>query len=51
MELKLSDSQPLKVCVTGKEVSLDQKFSCYGDIETKDNYQHYFGSIHPDQSR
>ena len=50
--LKLSDSQPLKVCVTGKQVSVDDKFSGYGDIETKeDNYQHYFGSIKPDQFR
>ena len=50
--MKLSDSQPLKVCVTGKQVVVDEKFSGYGDTETKeDNYQHYYGSIHNDQFR
>lgn len=52
VDLKLSDSQPLKVCVTGKQVVVDEKFSGYGDTETKeDNYQHYYGSIHNDQFR
>ena len=52
VDLKLSDSQPLKVCATGQEGVVDQRFANYGDIETKeDGYQHYLGSTHPDQFR
>ena len=51
ISLKMADSHPLKLCVTGTEVVTDDKFSKYGDIETKedDNHQHYYGRIQPDQ--
>ena len=39
-----------QVCVTGKEVITDSKFATFGTVETKeDNYQHYLGTIQPDQ--
>jgi len=48
--LKLADNHPVKVCVTGKEVITDSKFATFGTVETKeDNYQHYLGTIQPDQ--
>ena len=51
ISLKMADSHPLKLCVTGTEVETDDKFSKYGDIETKedDKHQHYLGKIQPDQ--
>jgi len=50
ISLKMSDSHPVKVCVTGKEVSTDNKFANFGTVKTKeDNYQHYLGTIQPDQ--
>ena len=50
IHLKLSESQPLKVCATGREVVADEKFSNYGGIEaTEENYQQYNGAVQPDQ--
>eukprot|EP00090_Calanus_glacialis_P028598 TRINITY_DN45912_c0_g1_i1.p1 TRINITY_DN45912_c0_g1~~TRINITY_DN45912_c0_g1_i1.p1 ORF type:complete len:412 (+),score=148.51 TRINITY_DN45912_c0_g1_i1:38-1273(+) len=50
IKLKIADNQPVKVCVTGTEVETDQKFAQFGAVETKeDNYQHYLGTIMPDQ--
>ena len=48
ISLKMADSHPLKLCVTGTVVETDDKFSKYGDIETKEDDQHYFGKIQPD---
>ena len=51
IQLKIAESQPLKLCVTGREVTVDEKFSSYGKIEGKEeNYQQYNGAIQPDQS-
>jgi len=50
--LKLTDSFPLKVCVTANEIILDTKFSQYGNIDDKqydDGYKHYLGTIQPDK--
>lgn len=48
--LKLADNHPVKVCATGKEVLTDVNFAKFGTVETKeDEYQHYLGTIHPDQ--
>lgn len=50
INLKVADNQPVKVCVTGTEVEVDSKFAQFGTVETKeDNYQHYLGTIMPDQ--
>jgi len=48
--LKLADNHPVKVCATGKQVLTDDNFAKFGTVETKeDEYQHYLGTIHPDQ--
>eukprot|EP00088_Acartia_fossae_P063980 TRINITY_DN7845_c0_g2_i1.p1 TRINITY_DN7845_c0_g2~~TRINITY_DN7845_c0_g2_i1.p1 ORF type:complete len:396 (+),score=83.35 TRINITY_DN7845_c0_g2_i1:51-1238(+) len=50
--LKLTDTFPLKVCVTANEIILDTKFSQYGNIDDKkydDGYKHYFGTIQPEK--
>ena len=50
IDLKVADNHPVKLCVTGKQVVTDEKFSAYGAVETKDDdYQHYYGTIQPDQ--
>jgi hypothetical protein len=50
INLKIAENQPLKVCVTGTEVKTDAQFAKFGSVETKeDNYQHYLGTIMPDQ--
>jgi len=50
INLKMADNQPVKVCVTGTEVETDQQFSKFGSVQTKeDNYQHYLGTIMPNQ--
>eukprot|EP00092_Neocalanus_flemingeri_P011322 GFUD01012201.1.p1 GENE.GFUD01012201.1~~GFUD01012201.1.p1 ORF type:complete len:417 (-),score=118.03 GFUD01012201.1:97-1347(-) len=50
ISLKMADNHPVKVCVTGNEVVTDTKFAKFGEVETKeDNYQHYLGTIQPDQ--
>jgi len=50
--VKLTDTYPLKVCVTANEIILDTKFSQYGQIDEKkfdDGYKHYLGSIQPEK--
>jgi len=50
INLKIADNQPVKVCVTGTEVETDEQFAKFGNVETKeDNYQHYLGTIMPNQ--
>jgi len=50
INLKIADNQPVKVCVTGTVVETDEKIAQFGAVETKeDNYQHYLGTIMPDQ--
>jgi len=50
--VKLTDTFPVKVCVTANEIILDTKFSQYGSIDDKkydDGYKHYAGTIHPEK--
>lgn len=50
VNLKLSETFPLKLCVTGREVAADEKFSNYGTVEAKEEkYQQYNGAVQPDQ--
>ena len=50
IQLRIAESQPLKLCVTGRELTVDEKFSSYGKVEGKEeNYQQYNGAIQPDQ--
>jgi len=50
INLKIADNKPVKVCVTGTEVETDQQFAKFGTVQTKeDNYQHYLGTIMPNQ--
>ena len=52
VDLKMANNHPVKLCVTGKEVTVDETFAKYGEIETKeDEYQHYFGTVQPDKFR
>lgn len=46
--LKMTDSAPIKLCITAEEIVTDETFSKYGKVELKpDNYYHYLGDIHP----
>jgi len=50
IKLKIALNQPVKVCVTGTRVETDKQFAQFGQVETKeDQYQHYLGTIMPDQ--
>ena len=50
IQLKLAESHPLKLCVTGRQIAVDEKFSSCGEIEaTEENYQQYNGVLQPDQ--
>ena len=50
IDLKMAQNHPVKLCVTAKKVTTDDTFAKVGDMETKeDDYQHYFGTIHPEQ--
>ena len=52
IQLKVSESFPLKLCVTGTQVEADEKFSSYGSIEAKEeeeSYEEYNGAVQPDQ--
>ena len=53
IDLKLSESHPVKLCVTGRAVTVDEKFSNYGTIEAteeeEESYQQFSGAVQPDQ--
>jgi len=50
INLKLTDTFPLKVCITANEIELAENFEQYGTVVRKeDNYAHYLGTIQPDQ--
>lgn len=50
IQLKVSDTHPVKVCVTANDIVLDANFGKYGNIITKDDsYKYYFGTVQPDK--
>merc|ERR1712027_307201 len=50
VDLKMADNHPVKLCVTGKELTVDETSAKYGEKETKeDEFQHYFGTVQPDK--
>ena len=49
VELKMSDSHPVQLRVTGKTVDTDQSFAQHGAVETRDGLHHYTGALQPHQ--